>query len=69
MSDNHWSSCALHSGPARFPAPCDCGGIQPGGRFIRLRNTLALWRARVAWKSENRAGVVEFFRRLAGDDG
>lgn len=25
----HWSDCALHSGPAYPPGPCDCGGQAP----------------------------------------
>lgn len=32
MFSEHWSDCALQSGPASFPMPCDCAGLKGGRR-------------------------------------
>lgn len=67
MFKEHYSSCALHSGPARFPNPCDCGGIKDDkrsgrvlnhsgySRRVRARNFAQLWTARSIWLNENLA--------------
>lgn len=65
MFSEHWSDCALHSGPARFPMPCDCAGLKGGTRsgsasyhwgytwVVAVRNIGQLWRARLVWLREN----------------
>lgn len=72
MSVRHWSSCAINSGPALFPQPCDCGGFKDGRRpdlwarlagctpVSALLNFRDLWQARIVWKRENRAGLRRF---------
>lgn len=77
MFENHWSSCALHNGPARWPMPCDCGGFKddklsepmlnrsdcsPVGA---LKKWLQLWKARIIWKRENRESLGHFLRTVA----
>lgn len=65
MFRDHWSSCALHSGPARWPMSCDCGGFRGDtqsdlasdhsdcSRGAVLRNFVQLWKARLVWIREN----------------
>ena|SRR3990167_9149252 len=72
MFSDHWSSCALHSGPARWPMPCSCGGIKgdtPPDQSCRptdysqaevLRRFGQLWKARLIWKRENHASLGLF---------
>lgn len=67
MLKGHWSSCALHSGPARWPRPCDCGGFTGGkapgqgssregySPAVVLRNAAQLWTARAVYLCENHA--------------
>lgn len=77
MPEGHWSSCALHNGPALFPMRCDCGGFKAGrtpeqsldhsgySRREAVRNELQLWQARLAWKRENRESLFRFLLTVA----
>lgn len=77
MFTQHWSSCSLHSGPARFPMPCDCGGFIDDTQsvlvsnrlgyslFVGLRNFVQLWKARIIWKRENHETLSRFLLEVA----
>ena len=77
MFEDHWLSCTLHSGPARWPRPCDCGGItndklyvQASGRLGytpagHLRSFVQLWKARTVYLYESHASPLRFLRRVA----
>lgn len=77
MFNDHWSSCALHSGPARWPRSCDCGGItddklsdQVSGRLgcspvEGLGNFVQLWIARKVYLCESHASPLRCLRRVA----
>ena len=74
MFSEHWSSCALHAAPARWPTPCNCGGFTDSKRpdqsfhhvgyslVAALRNYRQLWQARLVWKRENRASLYQFLK-------
>jgi len=74
---DHWSDCALNSGPARWPMPCDCKGIRGGKQSAkvfyrwgynlaeRLRKFRSLWQARIIWKRENRESLFRFLLTAA----
>jgi hypothetical protein len=77
MLSDHWSDCALHSGPAKWPMPCDCGGITGGiesgswfyrwgySRAVGLRNFLQLLKARLVWLRENHESPLRYLRIAA----
>jgi hypothetical protein len=77
MSTKHWSDCALHSGPARWPHACDCGGVKDDTQFERasyrlgyipvaaLENILHLWSARLVWLRESHASPLRSLQRVA----
>jgi len=77
MFEDHWSSCALHSGPAKWPHACDCGGITSdrlsGRAYCRwgytpalaLRRFGQLWMARKVWLYESHASPLRFLQRAA----
>lgn len=77
MFKQHLSSCALHSGPARWPMPCDCGGItddrQPGSRSSHsdctrgeaLQSFVVLWSARISYLRENRESLSHYRQTVA----
>ncbi len=81
MFSEHWSNCALHSGPARWPRRCDCGGIsvgrQSGAWWNRWGYTLAgiarnearLWQARSIWLRESHASPLRLTRPTGGVEG
>ncbi len=74
---DHCSDCALNSGPARWPMPCDCKGVTADKRFerasyrwsyslaVRLRKFRSLWQARLIWKRENRESLSRFLLTIA----
>lgn len=76
MSEVHWSDCALHSLPARWPGPCDCGkakadiqsakaSCRPFGILAaRLQIFRQLWQARIAYLHEN-LGSLAHYRQIA----
>lgn len=77
MPDHHWSDCALHSLPARFPGPCDCGKVKAGiesarasGRpgeilVVRLKSFVELWKARSTFVRENLGTPRHYLQTIA----
>jgi len=59
MELSHYSDCALHNLPARFPMPCDCALNATGWRAY-----LELSHYRWCWKQENHASLYCFVRTL-----
>ena len=78
MFKNHWSSCSLHSGPARWPMPCDCLGdrrkesarywapLQPDPEVVDgpIARLHHLWKARFLFKRENHMTAIEFIKTI-----
>jgi hypothetical protein len=72
----HYSDCALHDFPARYPMPCNCGvkyDTRHEKLFDRLGYTLALrlqsfyllWLHRIFWKRENHETLGCFLLTVA----
>ncbi|MDI1232431.1 MAG: hypothetical protein PSU93_14930 [Methylobacter sp.] len=77
MPKGHYSDCSLHSLPAEFPMPCDCGGFKDGTQsstwwnhsdytpIVKLRNFYLLWQTRIFWKDETASSFPVFLLTIA----
>lgn len=77
MPKGHYSSCSLHDLHAEFPMPCNCGGFKDDTQcakwwnhsdyspVVAMRNFYLLWQARIFWKYENHASLLEFLLEVA----
>jgi len=77
MPKGHYSDCSLHSLPANFPMPCDCGGFKCDTQcatwwnhsdyslVVKMRNFYLLWQARLFWKDETASSFPEFLLIIA----